>query len=96
MKILCFISISRRTGLGAVRTMSSRAFRARGHAEDVVCCAGYDDSLRTTGHGPLTMEGVRVFVSGTAYRPQMVRAACGVVPAFHGRSLVFVLRRGGL
>jgi hypothetical protein len=83
-------------GWGAVRTYEfARRFVRAGHAVDVVCCAGYDDSLRTTGHGPLTMEGVRGFVNGTAYRPQMGFARRVVsFLRFMAAALWFVLRRG--
>ncbi len=62
---------------------------------DVVCCAGYDDSLRPTGREPLTIDGVRVFVSGTTYRPQMGFARRVVsFLRFMTVALWFVLRRG--
>lgn len=59
-------------GWGAVRTYEfARRFVQAGHATDVVCCAGYDASLKSTGRMPLIIDGVRVYVSGTAYRPHM-------------------------
>jgi len=83
-------------GWGAVRTYEfARRFVRAGHAVDVVCCAGYDDSLRKTGREPLTVDGVRVFVSGTAYRPQMgfVRRVMSFL-RFMAAALWFVLRHG--
>ena len=83
-------------GWGAVRTYEfARRFVRAGHAVDVVCCAGYDDSLRPTGREPLTVDGVRVFVSGTTYRPQMGFARRLVsFLRFMTVALWFVLRRG--
>ena len=83
-------------GWGAVRTYEfARRFVRAGHAVDVVCCAGYDDSLRSAGRGPLTVDGVRVFVSGTAYRPQMGFARRVVsFLRFMSAALWFVLRHG--
>ena len=83
-------------GWGAVRTYEfARRFVCAGHAVDVVCCAGYDDSLRPTGREPLTVDGVRVFVSGTTYRPQMGFARRLVsFLRFMTVALWFVLRRG--
>ena len=73
----------------------ARRFVRAGHAVDVVCCAGYDDSLRPAGRAPLTVDGVRVFVSGTAYRPQMGFARRVVsFLRFMAAALWFVLRRG--
>jgi len=83
-------------GWGAVRTYEfARRFVRAGHAVDVVCCAGYDDSLRPTGREPLTVDGVRVFVSGTTYRPQMGFAR-RVVSFLRFMTVVlwFVLRHG--
>ncbi len=83
-------------GWGAVRTYEfARRFVRAGHAVDVVCCAGYDDSLRPTGREPLTVDGVRVFVSGTTYRPQMgfTRRVVSFL-RFMTVALWFVLRRG--
>jgi len=83
-------------GWGAVRTYEfARRFVCAGHAVDVVCCAGYDDSLRPTGREPLTVDGVRVFVSGTTYRPQMGFAR-RVVSFLRFMTVVlwFVLRHG--
>jgi len=83
-------------GWGAVRTYEfARRFVRAGHAVDVVCCAGYDDSLWTMGRAPLTVDGVRVFVSGTAYRPQMgfARRVVSFV-RFMIAALWFVLRYG--
>ena len=42
-----------------------------GHAVDVVCGGGYDGSLKRTGFRPVAVDGMRIFVSGTAYRPHM-------------------------
>jgi len=83
-------------GWGAVRTYEfARRFVRAGHAVDVVCCAGYDDSLRPAGRAPLMVDGVRVFVSGTAYRPQMGFARRVVsFLRFMAAALWFVLRRG--
>ena len=83
-------------GWGAVRTYEfARRFVRVGHAVDVVCCAGYDDSLRPTGREPLMVDGVRVFVSGTTYRPQMGFARRLVsFLRFMTVALWFVLRRG--
>ena len=83
-------------GWGAVRTYEfARRFVRAGHAVDVVCCAGYDDSLRPTGREPLMVDGVRVFVSGTTYRPQMgfTRRVVSFL-RFMTVALWFVLRRG--
>jgi len=84
-------------GWGAVRTYEfARRFVKAGHAVDVVCCAGYDASLKGAGGAPVTVDGVRVFVSGTGYRPQMGFARrvwsflCFMICA-----LWFVARRGG-
>ncbi len=84
-------------GWGAVRTYEfARRFVQAGHAVDVVCCAGYDDSLRPTGREPAVIDGVRVFVSGTAYRPQMgfARRVWSFL-RFMACALGFVVRRGG-
>ena len=84
-------------GWGAVRTHAfARRFVQAGHAVDVVCCAGYDDSLRPTGHEPAVIDGVRVFVSGTAYRPHMgfLRRIVSFL-SFMAHALWFVIRRGG-
>ena len=83
-------------GWGAVRTYEfARRFVRAGHAVDVVCCAGYDDSLQPTGRKPLMVDGVRVFVSGTTYRPQMgfTRRVVSFL-RFMTVALWFVLRRG--
>jgi len=84
-------------GWGAVRTYEfARRFVKAGHAVDVVCCAGYDASLKPTGGDPLVIDGVRVFVSGTAYRPHMgfLRRIVSFL-SFMGYALWFVARRGG-
>ena len=84
-------------GWGAVRTFEfARRFVKAGHAVDVLCCTGYDESLRLTGRGPAVIDGVRVFVSGTDYRPHMgfLRRILSFL-SFMGHALWFVLRRGG-
>jgi hypothetical protein len=83
-------------GWGAVRTYEcARRFVKAGHEVDVVCCAGYDASLKSAGGSPEVMEGVRVFVCGTAYRPHMgfVRRICSFL-SFMAYALRFVVRRG--
>ena len=84
-------------GWGAVRTYEfARRFVKAGHEVDVVCCAGYDDSLRPTGHEPAVIDGVRVFVSGTAYRPHMgFMRRIGSFLCFMAYAQGFVVRRGG-
>ena len=83
-------------GWGAVRTYEfARRFVQAGQAVDVVCCAGYDPSLMPTRGVPLVVEGVRVFVSGTAYRPHMgFLRRLGSFVSFMAYALWFVLRRG--
>ncbi len=84
-------------GWGAVRTYEfARRFVQAGHAVDVVCCAGYDASLKPTGEKPFVIDGVRVFVSGTAYRPHMgfFRRIWSFL-LFMSAALGFVARRGG-
>ena len=59
-------------GWGAVRTYEfARRFCSGGHAVDVVCCAGYDASLIKADVRPVVLDGMRIYVSGTAYRPHM-------------------------
>jgi len=83
-------------GWGAVRTYEfARRFVRAGHAVDVVCGAGYDLSLQPAGRAPLTIDGVRVFVSGVPYSPRMgfVRRAVSFL-RFMASALWFVLWRG--
>lgn len=59
-------------GWGAVRTYEfARRFVGADHAVDVVCSAGYDQTLKRTGRDPIVVDGVRVFVSGAAYASNM-------------------------
>lgn len=84
-------------GWGAVRTYEfARRFVKAGHAVNVVCCAGYDASLKSAGGDPLVIDGVRVFVSGTAYRPHMgfMRRIASFL-SFMAYALWFMLWRGG-
>ncbi len=84
-------------GWGAVRTYEfARRFCSAGHAVDVVCCAGYDASLTGSGPKPLMVDGIRVYVSGTAYRPHMgfLRRVLSFL-GFMTHALWHVLRRGG-
>ena len=56
-------------GWGSMRPYDfTRRIAAAGHGIDVVCCAGYDNTLRD---GAEVAPGVRVFVSGAAYHPRM-------------------------
>ncbi len=83
-------------GWGAVRTHAlGRRLVQAGHAVDVVCGGGYDGSLKRTGFRPAAVDGMRVFVSGTAYRPHMgfVRRIVSFL-SFLVFALVFVVRRG--
>jgi len=83
-------------GWGAARTYElARRFVRAGHAVDVICCAGYDASLAPTGSMPTDADGVRVFVSGTPYRPHMgfIRRILSFL-RFTGYALWFVVRRG--
>ena len=83
-------------GWGAVRTYEfARRFVRAGHAVDVVCCAGYDHTLKHTGREPLVVDGVRIFVSGTAYSSHMgfSRRVMSFL-RFMADTLWFVLRNG--
>ena len=83
-------------GWGAVRTYEfARRFVKAGHKVDVVCCAGYDTSLKSVGRAPVSVDGHRVFVSGTAYRPHMgfVRRVWSFL-CFMSYALWFVMLRG--
>ena len=83
-------------GWGAVRTHAlGRRLVQAGHTVDVVCGGGYDGSLKRTGYRPAAVDGMRVFVSGTAYRPHMgfVRRIVSFL-SFLVFALVFVVRRG--
>jgi len=83
-------------GWGAVRTYEcARRFVKAGHAVDVVCCAGYDASLKAAGCLPALNDGVRVFVSGTTYRPHMgfARRVWSFLH-FMVYALCFVVRKG--
>ncbi len=74
----------------------ARRFVKAGHEVDVVCCAGYDASLKGARHAPVVVDGVRVFVSGTAYRPHMgFVLRVGSFVCFMTYALFFVLVRGG-
>jgi glycosyltransferase involved in cell wall biosynthesis len=56
-------------GWGSTRPYEfTRRIAAMGHEIDVVCCAGYDPSLR---HGAEVAPGVRVFVCRAAYDSKM-------------------------
>ena len=84
-------------GWGAVRTYEfARRFCSEGHAVDVVCCAGYDASLAGAGGEPVAVGGMRVFVSGTGYRPHMgfFRRVLSYLQ-FMAYALWHVLRKGG-
>ena len=83
-------------GWGAVRTYEfARRFCSKGHAVDVVCCAGYDASLQRARGGIVEVEGVRVFVNGTTYRPHMgFWRRIGSFLWFMAYALSFVVRRG--
>ncbi|MBM4164109.1 MAG: glycosyltransferase family 4 protein [Lentisphaerae bacterium] len=83
-------------GWGAVRTHAlGRRLVQAGHAVDVVCGGGYDGSLKRTGYRPVAVDGMRVFVSGTAYRPHMGFARRIVsFLSFLVFALAFVVRRG--
>ena len=74
----------------------ARRFVKAGHEVDVVCCAGYDESLKGAGRAPVIVDGVRVFVSGTAYRPHMgfVKRVWSFL-CFMAEALWFVMFRGG-
>jgi len=83
-------------GWGAVRTYEfARRFCVRGATVDVVCGAGYDASLLSTGRMVEPAAGLRVFVSGSSYRPQMgfFRRICAFL-AFMAGCILFVIRRG--
>lgn len=84
------------SGWGAVRTYAfARRFVRAGHAVDVVCGSGYDASLSPTGREPVVVDGMRVFVSGTSYRPHMGFARRVVsFLCFMGGALWFVVRHG--
>lgn len=57
-------------GWGSARAYAfGRRWVAAGHAVDVLCCAAYDPSL--DGKRQIDVEGMRVWVSRTRYRPQM-------------------------
>ena len=84
-------------GWGAVRTYEfARRFCSAGHAVDVVCCAGYDVSLTGRGENPVMVDGIRVFVSGTGYKPHMgfLRRLVSFLQ-FMAYALWHVLRKGG-
>lgn len=84
-------------GWGSVRTYEfARRFVKAGHAVDLVCCAGYDASLKPARCAPVLIDGVRVFVSGTHYRPQMgfVRRIWSFL-LFMNYALFYVIVRGG-
>ena len=83
-------------GWGAVRTYEfARRFCVRGASVDVVCGAGYDPSLLTVKSPAEPCAGLRVYVSGTPYRPHMGFARrVGSFLAFMAECLWFVLCRG--
>lgn len=81
-------------GWGSGRTHAfARRFRAAGHDVDILTSAAYDASL--TGRRQVEIDGMRVWVSGVRYRPQMgFLARLTAFLAFAAFSLGFVLRRG--
>lgn len=79
-------------GWGSVRTYEfARRWVAHGHQVDVLCSGAYDPSLRQR-HGE-TIDGVRLHVARSQYRPQMgfVRRVMAFA-SFMLASVAFVLR----
>ncbi|MDD2598644.1 MAG: glycosyltransferase family 4 protein [Kiritimatiellae bacterium] len=85
-------------GWGAVRTYElARRFVANGDSVDVLCCGGYDAWLleQAEKKGAVEVEGIRVFVSRTAYGSRMsfLQRICSFLK-FMLDANWFVLRHG--